>query len=436
MEAYAQIPEQTAVIDADVNNLEQEQLETPRVLFFAMDALTDQEKRESPFKMFGGMYMPHIATLQDTQHMLYRCQLTQLPGFKMIGEWETMLPPEDRKHWKKSFTQTVNVGGQIQQQVINGFLESDASATREGVFKNKRSNHIVFTKRYALHDARMATQRPTGHQVGGVVEITALLGATPLEIREAQYFFFPKWDAIRMGAEPLPTSTKELEAHLNSRIQDVKNQLWDDAKKAKFISIGRDMVRSVTEFNFTAVNAIRGDEIAAKEAFTKGETTARPSAASDKFIEQTGMKRKEDLLTGENSALNELTAEMRAERAEKAEREAKMLLLEERKQYTAEITAGLRERDPEEEIRLGIRKAEGLPLDSATIAAASQISVPTHSPEGSPTVDVMPEVEREDIPNADVDTRVCGAPTASGTCKRTLEGEEVACWQHTPKSEG
>ena len=423
MEAHAQIPVQTPVIDADVNNLEQAQLETPRVLFFAMDALTDQEKREAPFKAFGGMYMPHIATLQDTQHMLYRCQLTQLPPFKMIGEWDMMLPPDDRKHWARSFTQTVMVNGEPKQQVINGFLESDARSIREdGVFKNKRSNHLVFTKKYAAHDARAATARPTGNQVGGVVEITALLGATSLEVREAQYYFFPKWDAIRMGAELLPTTTKGVEAHLKARIADIANQLWDDAKKAKFISIGNDMLRSVTEFTYTAVSAIRGDAIAAKEAFNKGETTARPSAASDKFIEQTGEKRKDDLLTGENSALNELTAEMRAERAEKAEREAKMLLLEERKQYTAEVTAGLRERDLDEEVRLGMRKAESpifTPKDAPQAETTPVDVITTRSPEGSPEMDI----------------RVCGAPTAGGECKRTLDEGQSACWQHQPKVE-
>lgn len=437
--AYAQIPNQTTVIDADVNNEEQAQLEVQRVLFFAMDALTDQEKREAPFKAFGGMYLPNIPTLQDTQHMLYRCQLTQLPPFKMIPEWDMMLPPEARNEgskWRRSFTQTVVVNGEAKPQVINGFLESDASYIREnGTFKNKRSNHLVFAKRYNAHDARQATARPTGNQVGGVVEITALLGATPLEVREAQYFFFPKWDEIRTGASMLPTTTKELEAHLNARIAEINAQEWSEAKKAKFFAIGRDMVRSVTEFTYTAVSAIRGDAIAAKEAFNKGETTARPSAASDKYIAQTGEKRKDDLLTGENSALNDLTAEMRAERAEKAERDAKMLLLEERKQYTAEIQAGLRERDEEEEIRLGIRKkVESVPPPVEATAnpyivrsAEGEKTVEvTHDIDGHPVIDGVPMNELPELP----DIRVCGAPTASGTCKRTLNDGEKGCFQH------
>lgn len=411
MTAYAQLPIGTTRIDSPVNNKEQATLETTQVLFFAHDTITDREKRELPFKEFGGIYLPHLATLRDSKHMLYRCRLTQLPAFKMIGDWEMMIPPEARQNWQRSFTQTIvdPATNQTKEVVVNGFLESNI--TEDGEFKNKRSNHLIFTKRYPLHEARQAIRRSGPHTTGGVVTIDALMGATAEEIAEAQYFFFPNWDEVVRGEALLPNTTRELQDHLKARVDAIKDLPWSGEKKAKYYSIGRDMIRSSTEYNRTALEAIRQDEIVAKSAFTKGDTGATQSVISEQYLEQTGTRRKEDIVTGEASAVAELTREMRTERAEKAANEAKMLLLEERKQYVAEITAGLRERDEEEEIRLGMKKA----VEKAV------------EPYYTPSV----EEEPIDEPTADVDVRLCGAIKANGeACKRELKDGETNCFQH------
>jgi len=226
--AFAALPIQQRTIDAPVANQEQATLQTTRGLFFAQETNTDREKRELPFKEFGGIYLPHIAGLRDSKHMLYRCRLTQLPPFTMVGDWDVMLPPEDRKWWDKSFVQTKIQNGKETQVTVSGFLESDARALKEdGVFKQKRSNHIVFNKRYPLHEAREAIKRNGSHTVGGVVEIEVLMGATREEIDEAQHFFFPNWDEIAQGAAQLPNTTRELQGHLKTRVETIKDQPSD-----------------------------------------------------------------------------------------------------------------------------------------------------------------------------------------------------------------
>lgn len=421
MTAFAPLPQSMTVIDAPVNNQEQATLETTQVLFFAHDTITDREKRELPFKEFGGIHLPQLATLRDSKHMLYRCRLTQLPAFKMVGDWENMIPPEARADggkWQRSFTQTVvdPVTGQSKNVLVNGFL--GGKITEDGEFKNVRSNHLIFTKKYPLHEARQAVRRTGQHTVGGVVAIDALMGASLEEIAEAQYFFFPNWDEITRGEAQLPTTTKGLQDHLQARIDTIADLPWSGEKKAKYYSIGKDMLRSSTEYNRTALEAIRQDEIVSKAAFAKGDTGAVQSVISEQYLAQTGTRRKEDLVTGEASAVSELTREMRAERAEKAVNDAKMLLLEERKQYVAELQLGIRERDIEEEIRLGMRKAE----PSLEMQAKFGMSDATPDLDAPPPEPFDPQIEAP---------RICGQPTASGECKRELkEGDVDACWQH------
>lgn len=360
MTAFAQLPIGATVIDAPVNNKEQATLETTRVLFFAHDTITDKEKREMPFKEFGGIHLPHITTLRDTKHMLYRCMLTQLPAFKMIGDWDMMLPPEARQEggrWQKAFTQTVVDArtGQKKDTLVNGFLESHI--TDEGEFKNKRSNHLLFTKRYPLHEARQAIRRTGAHTPGGVVEIEALIGASSEEIAEAQYFFFPNWNEVIRGEEGLPSTTRSLQDHFNARILAIKEMDWSSEKKAQYYSIGKDMLRSSTEYERTVKEAIRQDEIVSKTAFTKGDTGATHSVISEQYLEQTGSRRKEDMLSGESSSVDRLAHIMEQKELGQSEAEMKRLLLEERKQYVAEVQGGFRERDEAEEIRLGMKQA-------------------------------------------------------------------------------
>lgn len=438
MSEYAAIPMEAEISDAPKSNMNIAEMETPRVLFFAMDTITDQEKRELPFKQFGGIFLPQVKLLGN-KGMLYRCQLTRLPKSKMIPEWKNMLgnggsnasiPTED------AFVQTVVTANGIKETQISGFMMSDTSAElkENGEFKQKRSNHVTYRKRYAAQDAAMALRRAQmGHAPGGVVEITALKGATPAAVREAQYYFFPKWDDIRQGAETLPETIDGVEAHLKARIADIKNQLWGDERKKQYHEIGKDMLMSCSEYRRRAVEAVRADERIVKDADAKGAgSVINHSVISERYKAQTGIKSKDDLLTGEASNVATLTQVMLQEREEKKAHDAKMLLLEERKQYTAEIQAGLRERDEEEEIRLGIKKA--VPAAAATIeeaisTAPSQVEIEEFAEDLMPDAVTVEEVEQVDPiitePASDTETRVCAAENCSRVPK---EGE--FCWQH------
>jgi len=441
MNEYAAIPDETGVIDAPKANMSMAELETPRVLFFAMDTISDREKRQLDFKEFGGIHLPHIKTLGN-KGMLYRCQLTRLPKYRNVPEWVNMLGPNSSIQTETSFVQTFVQDGVAKEKEINGFMMSDPSADREnGEFKLKRSNHIVYRKRYAAQDAAAATRRPTmGNAPGGVVEITALKGASPAEVNEAQLFFFESWDDIKRGKSFLPKTVDATERLIKSRVEKIALQDWDEAKKQKFYKIGQEMVTSCNEYARRAKEAIRSDETIVKDGAIHGASgTIHHSDISEQYLEQTGTRRKEDLLTGEASSVAELSRLMLAKEQAETERAEKALLLEERKQYTAEIAAGLRERDEQEEIRLGIRKATAPP--------AEIIDHPTQDDDINPRYkDMTAEQIVDDIENQVLteifnkgdgqslgiitDTRLCGQPTANGSCARVLKLNEERCWQH------
>ena len=392
----AHIPTSTITNSPVVNN-EFADLETTRVLFMAMDGIPEAEKYELPFKAFGGMYLPHIAGLRESKYMLYRCKFTQLPSFTPVGDWDMMLPPEMRVHLQKSFTQTVNVDGQSQQRVVTGFLESDVKSVKEdGVFKQKRSTHLLFHKRYPGNDVRKATQRSTPHGVGGVVEIVALKGASVEQIETAQNFFFPNWEVIARGDATLPATVKDMESHIKARIAQVPDQLWDSDTKEQLKSIGRDMLRSCEEYARTALTLVKGDEVTFQVAFEAGETQAQNSPVSEILLAQTETRRKGDLLSGEASATTTLVREMRAERADNAEVAKKQSEIEERKLFL-------------EEVKLGIRNPNG----NLASVAIEVIAESVDNPQVSSTIEL------------------CGQLTVNGDpCVRELKEGEVMCWQH------
>lgn len=106
--AYAGIPTPVETIESPVANRVQEELQTPRVLFFAGDALTDTEKRNLPFMEPGGIYLPDVKCLRSTKGMLYKCALTLLPPFRMIPDAKAMLGPNRAQlEFQDSFTQTI-----------------------------------------------------------------------------------------------------------------------------------------------------------------------------------------------------------------------------------------------------------------------------------------------------------------------------------------
>jgi len=444
MSEFAAIADNTEILESPRSVANLAELETPRVLFYAMDTITDIEKRQVTYKQFGRIHLPQVQLLN--KGMLYRCQLTRLPKYKHIPDWRNMLGPHPSVPHEDSFVQTVIENGVAKETEVKGFLGSDPSAELKeaGEFRNKRSNHVVYRKRYAAQDVALAVRRGSmgKHAPGGVVEITALKGASPSEVKAVQMFFFPEWDEIKVGVKELPFTVSETEAHIKGRISQINVQSWDDAKKAKYHEIGKDMLTSCSEFRRRAVDAIKADEIIVKDAAQKGASgTIVHSDMSDKYLEQTNTRRKEDLVSGQSDSVTELAREMRAEREAKAETSAKMLLLEERKQYTAEIAAGLRERDAVEEVRLGIRKAEpvldlgngvmGVPVE--IIEHPTQEQLDEFAEDIAPPTDYhVPSEDEPQLPTmAEAGIRLCGQPTASGgTCPRTLKDGEAACFQH------
>lgn len=395
------------IVNTPVVNDKFADLETPRVIFMAMDGIPDAEKYEQPFKAFGGMYMPHIPSLRGSKYMLYRCQFTQLPAFTPVANWEMMISPEARNHIKRSFTQTAIINGQSVTTTVQGFLESDANALRDGEFKNKRSTHVVFHDRKPGHDVVKATRRNQPHGVGGVVEITALKGASLEEITQAQHFFFPNWAHIKSGIDALPTKVKEMENHIKSRIEAISTSNLTDEQKKTYRLIGADMMRSCNEFQRSALDTIKGDEIIFKQAFEAGDTSVRNSPVSEILLEQTESRRKSDLLSGEASATTSLVQEIREERNANAELQRRQLELEERKLLL-------------EEVKLGIRNPDGT-LKTSALGETGLYATREYA---------TPEEITNAVEELATDIRICGQPTANGECKRELKDGETACWQH------
>ncbi len=306
--SFAQMALGREVVDAPVSNDRIANLEATRVIFFAGDAIPPHEKYEmSDIKGFGGIYMPHVRTLpQGSDHgsrgMVYKCSFTPLRA-KMKPEWNMMLSPEARKNWEKEFVQTVSENGQVKQRTVKGFTGSNQQAVKAGTFKQEHSDHLVFTKRYPGEDIRMATTRSIPNGVGGVVEITALVGASNEEIAEAQNFFFPEWDDIVAGLKTLPETIDAVEKHIRVRIAAIAGTFYGE-KATKYQSIGRDMLKSCTEFKRTGTQIIEKDDSALKAA-AKDDAQGH-SPVSNHLLDQLKIKRKGDLLAGDHDAINRL----------------------------------------------------------------------------------------------------------------------------------
>lgn len=360
--SYAQMELSRDVSYEPVSNEMTANLKTTRVIFFAGDAIPPHEKHEMPdIKGFGGIYLPHVRTLpQGSNHgsrgMVYQCKLTPLKTTRR-SEWKNMLPPDARQHWDSSFVGTAVVDGRTVRKTVHGFQGSNLLDAKKGVLTPEMSDHIVHKERFPGNDVRMATQRSVPNGVGGVVEVSALLGATDDEIEAAQLFFFPEWHVIAQGLKSLPTTIDDVEAHIKARMAAIPVEL-DAMQQGKYILIGNDMLRSCTEFRRTGGQIIEKDDTALKAA--AADNTQAHSPVSTHLLDQLKIKRKGDLLAGDHSAINRLAEVM--EKKETAVDSARALLLEERKQYTAEIAANLRERDFDEEVRLGMRKAEVSPI--------------------------------------------------------------------------
>lgn len=404
--AFAQEREITT---APVASLEEKNLETKRVVFFAGDAIPSGEKYEMPdIKGMGGIYLPHIQTIQSgdspaSQGMIPKCKFQSMQ-VAMSPEWEVMLPPGERKFYPKAFIRNTSGENGTTQETISGFLASDEEATRYGEFKQARQTDVVYNKILPGNEVRRVIERSHPHGVGGVVEISALAGASVEEIEEAQHYFFPNWDKIRQGEESLPVTIREIETHIRTRLADIPNQLWHSAKKAQYTSIGQDMIKSCTLFATSALQVIEKDDIVKQDAAKNG-VTAPHSPISEHLLPQVETNRKGDLQQVQASSTAELVREMRADRNEAGELKRKELELRERE--------------------IALREAE-MRLQ-AQIAGASAPVIPTPSETVMPIVEAAPA----ETWNEPALTKPCGSIKKNGeVCKREIDIDDTACWQH------
>ncbi len=440
--ALGAIPAKRESVDSALSNQTIKDLETTRVVFFAGDDVGHIEKYEMPnVKGFGGLFLPHIKTLpKENKGMLYRCQFTPLRP-AMITQPLSMLAPGDRENWQKGFTQSNAVfeNGQWRDKVVNGFTQSDPEAIkRTGKFETKMSDHQVYKTRYPGHDVAEITKRSEPHGAGGVVNVDALMGATQDEIDAAQLFFFPNWNEIAAGTSFLPDTEQELREYINERIKAIGFECPIELR-AKYTRISQAMLQSCTSFRQAYLQTFQKNEIIMKDSAAKGNTGASYHPRTEDAMKMLGYRRKDDIVSGDSSSVDRLAHIMEKKESGQSEAETKRMLLEERKQYVAEVQGGFRERDLDEEVRLGMKKAEVTPIATSgyiqTLPIEPQpevVTTTTADPAQSYNADTRDFKEVVPQTSEVADTRICGAPTKAGSpCQRPILGDAVACSHHS-----
>lgn len=466
----ATIPVEHESIDSALSNEAKENLRTPRVVFFCGDEISSKDKYEMPtVKGFGGMYFPQIKTLvldPASKGMLFRCKFQRLIP-RMMCDSKGMLGPIEGAKWEAGFKQSnaVYKDGRWEDRVINGFMQSDQQASKEGRLELKKRDDIVYKERFPGEEIRFITQRATPYGAGGVVEITALRDASASEVREAQLFFFENWDSIIKGQATLPATIRELEALIRSKAIPTD---WSGTKRNQYNQIKGEMLRSCSEYRQSMIDTLNKVEIAMKDSAAKGFSTAYPPSCEIalELLEQT---RKDEIAAGNASGMDRLA---RAWESQNSPND-RALLLEERKMYVAELQAGLRERDEEEEIRLGIKKAAVLGTPDGTLvdgigtitvpvqeggwmtedqinAAVAEVATRTYEVNGvespMPTVEelalqqqqiqdeIMNGLPQKLGENIEPMVYTCGAEKANGEpCQREVPEFAGRCFQHEIK---
>lgn len=422
------------------------ELQTTRVIVFMGDDITATVKYEMlSVRGWGGLDMQHIKTLpKANKGILYRCQLTPLRTSSII-ENRAMLPPDKRDggEWEKGFVQKnaiENADGTWSDKEVNGFQTSDPQSTKDGKFVTKLDGAHLFKRRYPGTDVKMAIRRSVPHGAGGVVEVAALKGATQEVIYAAQLFFFPEWGEIRKGAKSLPVTMRETEEHIKTRIAAIPLEVSPD-KQNDYRSIGAAMLQSCTQFRIHYLATFQKNEIILKDSAVKGNTGAAFPESAEQAMAMLEYKRKDDLVSGESSSVDRLARIMEKKELGESESNSKMMLLEERKQYVAEVQGGFRDRDEDEEVRLGLKKTDKpvaafAPEYAATVESVdgtpeSQNVYLTPTPDGGGSFTVtVPEPQTETVTNG---MKLCGKTKANGEpCERQIDALADFCFQHGP----
>lgn len=263
-----------------------------RFVFFAANVIDTPIALSVPFAAFGGIYLPHIRTLQTpfNKGMLFQCEITALKP-RMAAINRNFLPPGERDGWESSY-----------------ILENGKFTPGKG-YEDVTISDPLGAMVYKLdvlpgNDIKKIVQGFGIGGVRGVVEITALRGKTEAEAREMQLFYFPNWADIQKGAVKLPNTIRELEKHFRSRL-DAATLLKDGA----LIQTGRDMLKSVQLYNEWAkayLKRIEGSMTAAKN----NEFHYEYPYSAELALAQTGSKRKDDLATDGADASRMLVEQM------------------------------------------------------------------------------------------------------------------------------
>lgn len=433
------LPDDSFASETAVSNDRIAQMSQPRVLFFAGDDILPNEKQFNPeWKGFGGIFMPHIRTLKQTVNkgMLYRCKFTQLTT-KYIDEPKAMLLPNDRQNWVGEFTKTqynpltqqnenITVKGFQQMQMTHEENPHDRTLDRM-----LTSTHTVYKQRYPDEDIREALKVNPPNGTRGVVEISALRNASLQEVMDAQLFFFPKWKEIQKGDERLPETIRELENHINRRIEAISQEISDPTMKNTYRMIGSDMLRSCTEFRIGGMDYLKNLEDAANEAKYAGRPYSYPVKGT-LFGEMLEVKRKDDLVAGDSSAVDRLARTMEANSGGDRELRLREIQLKERELALRERELGITQ--PAQTVAVAppvVTETVATPLtDDMIVKDGDTWTVPVGEytvPEGG--LDVPPNVT---LQGAEAPTTYrCGRTKKDGEiCATFVTSEGEACRHH------
>ncbi len=413
MTAVAAIPQRRSVSEIPSSSDTTADLRLNRVVFFAGDLISSSEKYAEPMKGFGGVFLPQFKTLQHggNKGMVYRCELTMLKA-KMIGQPIAMLPPGEAATWDTSFIQPAAVQNSMGQW-------EDRLVTADAFSINRGDNYMAY-KMLGLpgHDIVKMVQGTPPNGVRGVTEIRALKGAEDYEVDAAQLFFFENWEDIREGKAYLPETTRELEAHIHSRIA-ATNQL-DPALRTKYRAIGEDMIRACTSYRQYANDIFKYNENLINNGKITGHAVSYPQVAEDMLTQFPEIKRKDDLASGASDSMTVLVEMQKLNAAN----EAKRLELQEREIALREAELGLRPMPI-------VKDAPAVTHEAPEVSEIHVEAVEEAETEVVEMVGGYVEAEPEVIAEVATEVRLCGKPKANGeSCERVLKADEEACFQH------
>lgn len=375
-----------------------------RYVWFCGDTIEPQMKYTMPDRAFGGLLADSYDTLKHNGNpgILYRCRITPLkPYMRKVNR--NMVSPTDAQNWVQSYAmQSVRADGSVETVTV-------------------RDRNMVYKQAFPSEDVvRITTDRRAPHGEGGVVELTALVGADEAFAAKVQEFFFPEWGEIERGYKMLPKTVDALEAHLSERMLHLGG--LPDGVRDVFAQCGRDMLRGVGAYRNWGMQYLKSIEDAFSAAKVKGVPFSYPPKA-EMLLAQLGQVRKDDLATTQ-AVSSQALIEAMAKQNELKERE---LALKE-----AELAA--------------MKANNAAPAATARPSAPVKVTVAPAEPKEPVTETVAAPVEGRSVldiltatPAAAANPETCSVTTSQGKpCKgavvQTVDGVGY-CYSHR-KEEG